>query len=187
MVIIAGPNGAGKSTLAAQIYKEIADLKEFVNADSIASGLSPYNADNNTIEAGKIMLKRINGLITNGSAFGFESTLAGKMWKRYITAAQRRGFDVYCCFIMLNDPDLAVLRVRERVKKGGHSIPEQVIRRRFSIGSINFWNTYRSICDHWVLFDNSGIAVKKVAEGSNDKTAIIRKGEFEIWQRLVKK
>jgi predicted ABC-type ATPase len=88
---------------------------------------------------------------------------------------------------MLNDPALAVLRVRERVRKGGHSIPEQVIRRRFNIGSINFWNTYRSMCDHWVLFDNSGISVNKTAEGNKNKMSIIKKREFGKWQKLVKK
>ncbi len=140
LYIIAGCNGAGKTTASYTILPEIIECKEFINADEIAKGLSPFQPENVSFEAGRIMLKRINELIDNNKSFAFETTLSTRSYKEKIIRAKNQGYTVTLLFFWLNNIDLAKERVKIRVKEGGHSIPEEVIERRFLNGIKNCLN-----------------------------------------------
>lgn len=131
LYIIAGCNGAGKTTASFTVLPEILECKEFVNADEIAKGLSPFQPETVSFEAGRIMLERINTLLQQNHNFSFETTLATKSYKAKILEAQQRGFQVVLLFFWLRSPELAIERVKLRVSEGGHNIAEEVIRRRY--------------------------------------------------------
>lgn len=156
LYIIAGCNGAGKTTASFTILPELLDCKEFVNADEIAKGLSPFQPEKVAFEAGRIMLNRIKELLEYGGDFAFETTLSSKSYHGLIKDAQSRGYFVTLLFFWLNSVELAKNRVRIRVSEGGHNIPDNVIERRYYRGIENLWHLYLPICDNTVLFDNSG-------------------------------
>lgn len=181
LYVIAGCNGAGKTTASYTILPEILNCDEFVNADEIAKGLSPFRPEKASIQAGRLMLQRIKYLIKNGQDFAFETTLATKSYKNLITDAQANGYSVTLIFFYLNSQDLAVKRVETRVKEGGHDIPEKVIRRRYENGLKNFFNIFKSIVDEWMFIENSGEPYKLIAQ----KTKSIDKIYIEkIWNEL---
>jgi predicted ABC-type ATPase len=155
LYIIAGCNGAGKTTASFTILPEILDCKEFVNADEIARGLSPFQPDNVTIEAGRIMLNRIQELFEANENFAFETTLATKIYKEKILKAQANGYEVTLLFFWLNSPELAIERVKRRVMEGGHNIKTEVIKRRYFAGIKNLFDIYMDIVDNVRIFDNS--------------------------------
>ncbi len=161
--IVAGPNGAGKSTFARLFLPDYADCKEFVNADLIAAGLSPFNPESLAIEAGRLMLERIDTLARSRVDFGFETTLAGRGLALLLNRLRGEGYRLNLLFLWLPNPDLAVARVGERVRTGGHSIPEPVIRRRFSRGLSHLFHLYEPILDSSLIFDNSGEEPRMVA------------------------
>ncbi|KIA98345.1 zeta toxin, partial [Flavobacterium sp. KMS] len=132
LYIIAGCNGAGKTTASFTILPEILNCKEFVNADEIAKGLSPFQPEKVAFEAGRIMLHRINELLSNNEVFAFETTLATKSYKSKVILAQEKGYKVILLFFWLQDVNLAIERVRTRVQEGGHNIENDVIRRRYA-------------------------------------------------------
>lgn len=140
------------------------NCKEFVNADEIAKGLSPFQPDKVAIEAGRIMLSRIKDLINYNVDFAFETTLATK-YVHFIRKAQSKGYMVTLVYFWLNSPELAIERVKTRVISGGHSIPEDVIRRRYSAGINNLSKLYLPICDYWLIIDNSRPPFQIIAEG----------------------
>lgn len=147
LYIIAGCNGAGKTTASYTILPEILHCREFVNADSIAAGLSPFNVEGVAIEAGRIMLSRIEFLLKSGEDFAVETTLATKSYVSLIKRAQSIGYKVSLIFIWLNSPEHAIQRVASRVTNGGHNIPADVIGRRFDRGRYNLNAVYEPICD----------------------------------------
>jgi predicted ABC-type ATPase len=153
--VVAGPNGAGKSTFARLFLPDYADCKEFVNADLIAAGLSPFNPESLAIQAGRLMLARIETLAEARVDFGFETTLAGKSYVSLLRRLKDRGYRIHVFFLWLPSPEMAVARVRERVRSGGHSVPEEVIRRRFVKGLANLFQIYAPVVDAWLIFDNS--------------------------------
>jgi len=155
LYIIAGCNGAGKTTASYTILPEILDCKEFVNADEIAKGLSPFQPEKVAIEAGRIMLNRIRELIDMSEDFAFETTLSTRSYIHTVDKAKKKGYNVILLFFWLQKIDLAIERVRERVKEGGHNIPEDVIRRRYHKGINNLFNLYLPIVDTVLIFDNS--------------------------------
>ena len=155
LYIIAGCNGAGKTTASYTILPEILDCKEFVNADEIAKGLSPFQPEKVAIEAGRIMLNRIRELIDMSEDFAFETTLSTRSYIHTVDKAKKKGYNVILLFFWLQQIDLAIERVRERVKEGGHNIPEDVIRRRYHKGINNLFNLYLPIVDTVLIFDNS--------------------------------
>lgn len=130
LYIIAGGNGAGKTTASYTILPEILDCKEFVNADEIARGLSPFQPEEAGIEAGRLMLNRIKKLRASGESFAFETTLSTRSYVQFIDKAKQLNYLVTCLFFWLESEELAISRVETRVKEGGHHIPENVIRRR---------------------------------------------------------
>lgn len=145
LYIISGCNGAGKTTASYTILPELLGCKEFVNADEIAKGLSPFNPDSANIQAGRLMLDRVQSHLKNGVSFAFETTLSTKSFVKLIDEAKGLGYSISLLFFWLNSPDIAVNRVQIRVNEGGHHIPEDVIRRRYNRGIQNFFNLYKVI------------------------------------------
>ncbi len=165
ILIIAGPNGSGKTTFAAQFLPNEADCLFFVNADMIATGLSPFKPDAMAVKAGRLMLEQIQNNILKGRSFAFESTLSGRGYARMIPEWRRQGYKVKLFFLSLTDPSIAIARIKQRVREGGHWVPEEIVKRRFTTGLSNFENIYKPIVDKWVLYDNSGETPKKITEG----------------------
>ena len=155
IVIIAGPNGAGKTTFALEYLPNEVGCPNFINADMIASGLSPFDPALAAIKAGRLMLQGIQEHVVKGESFTFETTLSGIVYARRIPGWQAVGYHVTLVFLSLSSPELAIARVRERVRQGGHNVPEVDIRRRFAAGLRNFQNIYRNLVDSWFYYDNS--------------------------------
>lgn len=155
LYIIAGCNGAGKTTASFSILPEILDCKEFVNADEIAKGISPFQPEKVAFEAGRIMLNRIDELFKNQENFAFETTLATKTYKQKIKFAKSNNYNTTLLFFWLKNSDLAKERVKIRVKEGGHNIPTDVIERRYINGIKNLFHIYLEIIDQVLIFDNS--------------------------------
>jgi predicted ABC-type ATPase len=155
LYIIAGCNGAGKTTASYSILPNILDCKEFINADEIAKGLSPFQPENVSFEAGRIMLHRIDELLQRSIDFAFETTLATKSFTQTIDKAQKLSYTVTLLFFWLSSVELAKQRVALRVSEGGHNIPEEVIERRYHRGIKNLFELYLPICDNVMTFDNS--------------------------------
>ena len=155
LYIIAGCNGAGKTTASFTILPEIWHCKEFVNADEIARGLSPLNPESVAMQAGRIMLERIEELLNQGTSFSIETTLATRSYVQLVKRAQDEGYTVNLLFFWLNSPEVAIQRVAKRVSEGGHNIPTDVIRRRYQLGLHNFFNLYKDVVDTWTLVDNA--------------------------------
>ncbi|MDR3328572.1 MAG: zeta toxin family protein [Prevotellaceae bacterium] len=169
LYIISGCNGAGKTTASYTVLPEMLSCKEFVNADEIARGLSPFNAGHVAIEAGKVMLTRIKGLMEEGVDFAFETTLAARFYVSFVKQAQQRGYVVSLVYFWLSSPELAIGRVAARVAAGGHNIDEATIRARYAGGLHNLFRLYMGVVDYWVLVDNSRPPFKVIAEKEKDK------------------
>ena len=155
LYIIAGPNGAGKTTFAREFLPNYIECLEFVNADLIASGLSPFSPEHVAIRAGSLLLERIHFLADRGTDFGFETTLSGKGYVRLLKDLKNRGYRIYLYFLWVDNVDIALERVADRVRRGGHNVPEKIVRRRFKRGLPNLFNLYRPLLDLWAIFDNS--------------------------------
>ncbi len=153
--IISGCNGAGKTTASYTILPEIIECKEFINADEIAKGLSPFQPEKVAFESGRIMINRINELLRENESFAFETTLSTKSYRNKIIQAKKQGYTVTLLFFWLNNIELAKERVKIRVKEGGHNIPEKVIERRYLKGIFNLFDIYLPIIDGALIFDNS--------------------------------
>ncbi len=182
LVVIAGPNGAGKSTAAPLLIGKRLGIAEFVNADVIASGLSARAPENVAVEAGRIMLRRLQQLAGEGKDFSFETTLASRSFAPWIARLRReRGYRFYLIYLWVPDPSQLVARVASRMRAGGHHIPEEVIRRRYERGLVNFFDRYSPIADAWEMFDNSDnprlIAAR---EGAGS----VHFGDANLWEAI---
>jgi len=156
ILIIAGPNGAGKTTFAREFLPNEAGCPVFVNADLIAAGLAPFAPETAAVQAARLMLQELARHTANGTSFAFETTLSGRGYLRLIEQWQATGYRVKLIFLRLASPEEAIARVGQRVKQGGHDIPEAVIRRRFSAGLANFHQLYAPKVDTWMLYNNAG-------------------------------
>jgi predicted ABC-type ATPase len=156
IIVIAGPNGAGKTTFARAFLPKEADCPRFINADLIAAGLSPFAPEAEAVKAGRLMLREIETCVGRGESFSFETTLSGVAYAKHIERWRAAGYHVSLFFLALPSPEMAIARVAERVRQGGHDIPEPVIRRRFDAGRRNFDERYRWAVDAWALYDNAG-------------------------------
>lgn len=165
ILIIAGPNGAGKTTFAREFLPNEADCPVFVNADLIAAGLSPFAPEVAAVRAGRVMLEQIGMHAKEGRSFAFETTLSGLAYARHIRQWQGLGYWVELFFLALPTAEMAMARVAERVKQGGHSVPEAIIQRRFDSGRRNFENVYRALVDAWAFYDNSEISPTLLDKG----------------------
>ena len=166
LYIIGGCNGAGKTTASYTVLPEILHCREFVNADEIARGLSPFNPEGMAIQAGRLMLKRIEELLSRNETFSIETTLATRSYINLVHRAQAKGYRVNLIFFWLRTPELAIQRVAERVQHGGHSIPEDIIRRRYVTGINHLFHLFITEVDYWGIYDNSEQPRKKIASGS---------------------
>lgn len=156
VLMIAGPNGAGKTTFARAFLPNEANCPRFINADLIAAGLSPFAPEKVALRAGRLMLEEIDRAFAAREDFAIETTLSGLGYLKQIAAWRAAGYRVSLYFLRLASADDAVLRVQKRVRQGGHSIPEDVIRRRFDAGLRNLFDHYRFAVDGWALYDNDG-------------------------------
>ena len=159
LFIISGCNGAGKTTASYSVLPELLGCREFVNADEIAKGLSPFNPESVAIEAGKLMLQRINLLLTERKTFAIETTLATKSYANTIKKAKELGYDVILLFFWLPSPEMAVERVAKRVIEGGHNIPTDVIYLRYWAGLQNFFTIFAPIVNSWMFYNNMDTAI----------------------------
>lgn len=155
LYIISGCNGAGKTTASMTVLPDVLACEEFVNADEIAKGLSPFHPEEMAIEAGKLMLRRIEVLLSLSKTFAIETTLATRSYKSLVERAKSLGYTVTLLFFWLPSPEMAEMRVASRVASGGHDIPKDVIYRRYWLGLQNLFNIYAPIVDYWSLYDNS--------------------------------
>jgi predicted ABC-type ATPase len=183
LYIIAGCNGAGKTTASYTVLPEMLNCKEFVNADSIAAGLSPFKPESVSFEAGRIMLNRISQLIGEKVDFGFETTLSAKSYISLIKNAREAGYEISLLYFWLSSPEFAISRVAERVKNGGHNISSDIIERRYYRGISNLIKLYIPVCDNWIIIDNTGGDSEVVAQGAISRKKVIIK--VDIWNAIV--
>ena len=185
LYIIGGCNGAGKTTASFSILPDILDCREFVNADEIARGLSPFRPETVTFEAGRIMLKRIKALINAGETFAFETTLSTRSYKNLIAEANKSGYKITLVFFWLESVEMAIDRVQNKVRDGGHNIPEEIIRRRYRSGIKNLLEIYLPIVDRALLFDNSSNDPVLLAQKTrNDEIQILDKIKYYILKSI---
>ncbi len=183
LYIIAGCNGAGKTTASFTILPQILNCREFVNADSIAAGLSPFKPESVAFEAGRIMLQRINFLLQGGDDCAFETTLATRSYVGLVKEAQGLGYKVSLLYFWLPSPELAKQRVADRVSNGGHDIPADVIERRYYRGVANLLNLYMPIVDDWKVIDNRDTITVIIAERVENSAEMIFNPE--LWNRII--
>lgn len=183
VVVIAGPNGAGKSTLAPALLRDTLHIFEYVNADTIAEGLSAFASEDASFEAARVMLERLHDLAREGKSFAFETTLASRHYPRWLENLKASGYRVSLTFLWLRSADLAIERVAERVRAGGHSIPKETIRRRFDRGLKNLFELYIPIVNAWRVFNAAPKEPQEIARYDEINGEVIF--DKEIW-RLIK-
>jgi predicted ABC-type ATPase len=179
--IVSGCNGAGKTTASYTILPEILDCKEFVNADEIAKGLSPFQPEKVAFEAGRIMLQRLDDLLLANENFAFETTLASRTFASFINRAKALDYEVTLLFFWLSSKELAANRVKTRVAEGGHNIPVDVIERRYDRGLLNFFELYLPLVNNWMFVDNSGTPYREIGQSMNGEVEIVEK---EQWNKI---
>lgn len=177
--VIAGPNGAGKTTFAREYLPNYAHCPNFVNADLIAQGVSPFAPEDAAIRAGRLMLAEIHRLAATGADFAFETTLSGHTQLALWNRLKGQGYQIHLFYLWLSSPALAEIRVRGRVQLGGHNVPVPVIRRRFSRSLNNFFQIYLHLAHSWRLFDNSGTTPTLVATSNQGKTLIMDAARYK--------
>jgi len=178
LYIIAGPNGAGKTTFAREFLPNYADCNNFVNADLIAQGMAPFSPETAALRAGRAMLGEIRSFAKRRVSFAFETTLSGRSYLTLLRRLAAEGYEIHFFFLWLKSVDLALSRVKERVSRGGHDVPEPVIRRRFDRSMQNFLLHYRPLAKVWTLFDNSGKTPKVIALERDNAIRIIDKRTY---------
>lgn len=183
--MIAGCNGAGKTTASYTMLPKMLDCKEFVNADNIASGLSPFQPESVSFEAGKMLLERINKLIEMNLDFAIETTLSGRNYLVKTRRWQKRGYKIILVFFWLRSPLLALERIKSRVSMGGHSVPEKIVLARYHKRLKNLFNHFIPLCDSWFIIDNSDSKPLMIAEGRKEVDLVIY--NKQIWLSLKDK
>jgi predicted ABC-type ATPase len=176
--IIAGPNGAGKTTFAKEFLPHYAGAINFVNADLIAQGISPFSPESGAFRAGRIMLEEIESLVRRGDDFGFETTLSGVTHLEVIRRLRERGYSAHLFYLWIPNEELAISRIRGRVEEGGHWVPETIVRRRFGRSLHNFFECYCPIVSSWTLFDNSARSPELIAFEKDQKLRILKPDLF---------
>jgi len=180
LYIIAGPNGAGKTTFARKFLPDYVKCLEFVNVDLIANGISPFDPERAALRAGRIMLEQIHSLAERSVDFGFETTLSGKAYVKLLQKMKKGGYLIHIFYLWISDVELALERIRLRVRNGGHHIPEAIVRRRFGRSLPNFLRVYKPLADSWTIFDNSGDVPQMIAFKESGKLEILDPNLFNI-------
>lgn len=184
LLIIAGPNGAGKTTFVNTYLPEYTNVREFVNADLIAKGISPFDPEGAMIEAGKLLLGRVRQLITEQFSFALESTLSGKSYVSLIHHAKKMGFTIRLYYIYLNSVELSINRIEDRVRKGGHNVEREIVIRRYERSLKNLFSLYLPLVDEWRLIDNSSSNFRPVASGNRTHRIVLDKILYDDLWRL---
>lgn len=187
IVILAGPNGAGKTTASKYLLRDALGIGEFVNADTVAAGLSAFRPESVAFEAGRIVLGRIRALIDQQVSFAFETTLSSKTLATLLTRARDDGFDVELIYLALPDATTAVGRVAARVKQGGHNIPIDVIERRFYRSLKNLFGLYMPLVNRWKVFDNGLSPPVQIAAGTQTRKLIFQEQKWNALNALAQK
>ena len=182
VLLIGGPNGAGKTTAAMSLMPHLLAIDEFVNADEIARGLNPLHPDEQAMAAGRLMIGRIAQLTHKGKSFAFETTCASHMHTQTLQQCKQAGYEVIVCFLWLPSAQMAISRVAQRVSRGGHAIPEAIIKRRYAKGLHNFVNLYMPLADRAFIYDNSEGALQLIVEKCTNGTLDIL--NQDIWNLI---
>jgi len=173
VVVIAGPNGAGKSTIAPYLLNELYEIDTFVNADTLAQGLSYFQPEQSAYQAGRLMLRHLKQLAVHRKSFAFETTLASRIYAAWIEELKTQGYSFHLNYLWISSVEIAVKRVKERVNSGGHSIPDDVIRRRFARGFVNLTKLYQPISDTWRILDSDSSKPETIATGCGTETKTV--------------
>jgi predicted ABC-type ATPase len=181
LLVIGGPNGAGKTTAAKVLLPRFTGIVEFVNADEIAKGLSPFNPEGATLAAGRVMLERMEQLIGARASFAFETTCAGRGHAALIQRCQKLGYRVTLLFFWLPSPELAMARVAQRVSEGGHDIPPDVIRRRHGAGWRNMLDLYWPLAEDGAILDAEKSPARFIVE---KRAGALTLHDPELWRRI---
>ncbi|OGX46375.1 MAG: Zeta toxin family protein [Omnitrophica WOR_2 bacterium RIFCSPLOWO2_12_FULL_51_8] len=184
--IIAGPNGSGKTTFARMFLPDYVNCPNFVNADLIAQGLAPFEPRAAAIKAGKLVLQQIHEYAKRGVDFAFETTLSGKSYVSLLEEFKKKGYALHLFFLWIPSPGLAIARIKDRVVEGGHYVPAEDVRRRFTRGINNFFDLYDPLLDSWMLFDNSKARPILIAKRKNWHREIVNKELFEAVQKSAR-
>ena len=185
LFILSGCNGAGKTTASYSFLPKILDCHEFVNSDEFAKSLSPFDPSSASVSASRYMLMRITYLLDQNADFSIETTLATRSLVSIIRKAKEKNYKVTLIYLWLQSPELAIQRVKNRVASGGHNIPEDVLRRRYKMGIYYLFSTYMSLCDNWIIADNTHPPFTVVAEGNNERTLIKDDVTFKKIRKLI--
>ena len=183
--IIAGPNGSGKTTFATMFLPGYVRCPNFVNADLIAKGLAPFEPRSASIKAGRLVLQQILDFVRRGVDFAFETTLSGKSYVNLFSELKAKGYALHLFFLWIPSSELAIVRIKERVLEGGHNVPAEDVRRRFSRGISNFFNLYELLLDSWMLFDNSKAKPVLIAKRKNSHREILDEKLFMQIQKVA--
>ncbi|MCQ2914898.1 MAG: zeta toxin family protein [Alphaproteobacteria bacterium] len=171
LYLIAGANGSGKTTFSKELLKE--ENLIFLNADDIALNLCPNNMESVRISAGKKLFEQLDNLVQEEKSFAIETTLSGVLYLKKIQELQKKGYKVYLVYVFLDGPQTCIERIKTRVKKGGHYIPSEDVKRRYLRSLKNFWQSYKDIVDGWTLYYNGTEQNIPVATGKNGKIDIL--------------
>ena len=182
-MVLGGPNGAGKTTVAPRLLRGTLRVDEFVNADTLAAGLSAFAPEGAAFEAGRIMLARLDVLARHRVSFAFESTLASRSHAVRLAALRRRGYSTHVVYLWLPSVELAVARVQARVKVGGHDVPEEAIRRRYERGRQNFFDLYQPDATTWRCYDSSLVDGPRLIAAGGQELAT-RVYDVEVWRNV---
>jgi predicted ABC-type ATPase len=183
VVVLAGINGAGKTTASRELLANVLKIPTFVNADAIARGLNGLNPESEAVRAGRIMLTQLDELSKGRADFAFETTLAARTYAGWLATLRATGYQVFLYYYWLNSPDLAIQRVAARVQSGGHFVPDDTIRQRYSRSVRNFFELYRPVCDWWEVYDNSYGQRALLALGAPGEELIHDEAAWDQFQR----
>ncbi|NNJ27561.1 zeta toxin family protein [Alienimonas chondri] len=182
-VVLAGPNGAGKSTAAPALLPEALQIRRFLNADTIARGLSGFDPESEAFAAGRILLTQMDDYIRERLDFAVETTLSGRTLAKRVRDMKAAGYSITLFFLWVPAAEFSMERVSRRVAAGGHDIPRDTLRRRHDATIKNFFRLYRPLADAWTLYDNSGVVpLDPIATGSGDASPTLLRPD--LWHEL---
>lgn len=183
LIVVAGPNGSGKTTFAQEYLSR--HPFTYLSADAIAADLSPHAPEKAQFTAGRRFLTELAAKLKADKSIVVESTLSGRRFRRFLETARASGFATTIVMLFLDSPDTCVARVRERVHRGGHGVPESDVRRRFLRSLRNFWRSYRFLTDDWLLIYNAGSDFQDVAIGAGESVSVHDEAVFNQFLSMV--